>query len=488
LADHPAPLKVAHGPVPSPADLLRAALEKIVFFEWRLSEIAAELAAAHSRAAAAELERSRAEELARAAQHQTQAARRQTSDLEAERARLASLLAHPAHAPELAAQPFAALEAERDRSAQLQGELAEARGELDRQHAERERWLSEMIDQARSGDEAPAALAQFISELRAEVIALRARAAEADALLHRAGIAPPPVSEPPPPPAPQRETEPIEAARKFWAEGRMGGQSAALDAATALSSTQGPAVEGAAARALVDQCLRSLQARDPLRREQAARHLTALPVPGAAPLLAAALGDEREPRTRAWLLRALIACGGEGAAGLASQLQSALEPALVRLAALEALCQLGGDRARAALEAAASDSSSSVRRRAAALCAATGELVLLSRLALDDDASVRSACEAATREGRPPQASRAAMVVPAPAQQEPLPPPRNLTREALEAVQATIFGLTEAELSDTLGLAVKDVDALAARLLDGGQLTRRGKRLVLNSGAAEGAR
>jgi hypothetical protein len=52
---------------PSPADLLRAALEKIVFFEWRLSELAAELSAAQSRCASAELERGRAEEEARAA-------------------------------------------------------------------------------------------------------------------------------------------------------------------------------------------------------------------------------------------------------------------------------------------------------------------------------------------------------------------------------------------------------------------------------------
>lgn len=479
MADQQAATKASHGSTPSPAELLRAALEKIVFFEWRLSEIAAELASAQSRTAAAELERSRAEELARAAQYQTQAARRQASDLEAERTRLAALLAHPPHAAELAPRDGAALEAERERSALLEAELAGARRELDRQRAERERWLVEMIDQARSGDEAPAALAQFISELRAEVIALRARAAEADALLTKAGIAPPPSSEPPPPAlAPQRDPEPVEAARKFWAEGRLGGASAAFDSATALTATQVPGVEGAAARALVDQCLRSLQSHDPPRREQAARHLAALPVSSAAPLVAAALGEEREPRTRSWLVRALVACGGEGAAGLAAQLQSAVEPALVRLAALEALCQLGGDRARAALEAAANDSSTSVRRRAAALSAASGQIELLARLSLDDDASVRAACQAATREAEAPEA----------VQMPAAPPPRNLAREAIEAVQATIFGLTEAELAEVLGLETRDADALAARLLEGGKLARRGKRLVVKSVAVEGAR
>jgi len=50
---------------PGPADLLRAALEKIVFFEWRLSELAAELSASQSRCASAEAERTRAEDLVR---------------------------------------------------------------------------------------------------------------------------------------------------------------------------------------------------------------------------------------------------------------------------------------------------------------------------------------------------------------------------------------------------------------------------------------
>ena len=53
-----------NGGTPSPAELLRAALEKIVFFEWRLSELSAELAAAHERCAAAQAAVGRAEDAA----------------------------------------------------------------------------------------------------------------------------------------------------------------------------------------------------------------------------------------------------------------------------------------------------------------------------------------------------------------------------------------------------------------------------------------
>ena len=87
---------------PTPAELLRAALEKIVFFEWRLSELAAELSAAQSRCASAELERARADDQARAAHEQARSARMQLADLEAERSRLPSLLSRP-HGPAMEA-------------------------------------------------------------------------------------------------------------------------------------------------------------------------------------------------------------------------------------------------------------------------------------------------------------------------------------------------------------------------------------------------
>src|SRR5262249_41756761 len=160
----------------------------IVFFEWRLGELAAELAAAQQRASNSEAERARAEEQTRIAQLQAQAARLSLAELEAERARVAAPVGRPAPAPPAArAGPAPAagarrgegsgpgLEAEGARWAHLRSELDEARREIARQRSERERWLSEMIEQARTGEEAPAALAEFISELRGEVLALRER-------------------------------------------------------------------------------------------------------------------------------------------------------------------------------------------------------------------------------------------------------------------------------------------------------------------------
>ena len=124
---------------PAPAELLRAALEKIVFFEWRMSELAAELTAAQSRCVSANQERVRAEGQARAAHEEVRIARRQIAELEAERVRLASLLARPAGPAVEMQSPTA----ERDRAMRLQAELEEARRQLDhgraaaRQHARR---------------------------------------------------------------------------------------------------------------------------------------------------------------------------------------------------------------------------------------------------------------------------------------------------------------------------------------------------------------
>ena len=479
---------------PSPAELLRAALEKIVFFEWRLSELAAELSAAQSRCASAELERGRAEEETRAAGQRARTARLQLAELEADRSRLAALLSQPSRG-QVDGQ---ALEAERGRSAQLQADLAEARQKIEAGRAERERWLGEMIAQARSGDEAPAALAQFISELRGEIIALRDRQQQSDALLVRAGIAPP-AQEPsqPPAPLPRREPEPVEQARQLWAEGRIGGtedaalaQRAApvhtshfaaplpraeahvlynlLDAPGAPPAPAAHEGAGVAARALADQCLRNLTAPEPSRREQAARHLAAVPMGAAAPVLASALGAESDSKARAQMARALAACGGEGAAEMVAQLQSTHEPPLVRLAAAEALCTLPS-RARTALVCAAQDPAPAVRRRAAALAASEGFDDLLAQLSSDPDASVRSACEAARREA------------PAPVEPEP-PPARDPAAEVLQAVQAALFGLTEAEIAAHIGLPEDEARVLAGRLLAAGRLGRRGKRLVLAEG------
>jgi hypothetical protein len=413
---------------PAAADLLRAALEKIVFFEWRISELAGELAAAHSRCANAEQGRAEAEEEARAAGRVAKTARLQSAELEAERARLSALLARPAQG----AVDAATMETERRRAVTLAAELEQARAELARSRAERERWVTEMIAQARSSDDDPA-LAQFISELRGEVIALRDYQKKCEALLAEAGIAPPAFegAEPAPLPDRRRTAEPVQEARRMWAEGRLATPpplappplAPPLPAPTTHFATPKPPRISAAAQALADQCLRSLASPDPGRREQAARHLVAAPIAAAAPAIASALAAEADAKTRAHLAKALVACGGDGAAEMVAQLQAASEPALVRLAALDALAAIPA-RARVALENAASDATPAVRRRAAALAVALGVEDLAGRLAADEDATVRGAAAAARAEAPPP--------APEPAPQGPTPAqPRDPVRAAL---------------------------------------------------------
>ena len=431
----PDPGRDASIPLPEPAELLRAALEKVVFFEWRVSELTAELAAAQTRCGSLEQARAEAEDDAHAAVAQAKAARRQCADLDTERARLAALLAHPAHGQPTGDSP--ALQAERRRSAALEAELEAARAELARSRAERERWLSEMVAQARTGDEAPAALAQFISELRGEVISLRDHQQKCEELLAQAGIAPPAFeSKLAPQQAPRLTSHAVQDAQRMWDEGRL----APSPVVTTHFALPPEPRAGAAARALADQCLRSLASPDPARREQAARHLAAAPIPGAAPALAAALSDERDAKTRAQLALALAACGGDGAAEIVAQLQGENEPPLVRMAALEALCETAARR-RAALEVAARDPAAAVRRRAAALAVGEGLDELVSQLAADSDGSVRATIEAARTEAPAPARPQPAVEPAAPKPAAPpalevapaaAPRPANAVRAALQ--------------------------------------------------------
>ena len=136
-----------------PQGLLRSALEKIVFFECRVSQLESELAAA--RAAA---ERARGD-----------AARAERRGVELEQA--------------LAAERGGRADA--DRRAEESGERVRLL------EAERERLLGGLVDRARvSGaaeaddgeeEEGSADLAGFIAELRAEIDALRTYRAEAEA-------------------------------------------------------------------------------------------------------------------------------------------------------------------------------------------------------------------------------------------------------------------------------------------------------------------
>jgi hypothetical protein len=361
--------------------------------------------------------------------------------------------------------------ADRERIADLEASLAEARAEISRQREERDRWLSDMVAQARAGGEGPAALADFISELRGEVISLREQVRQ-----DRADHAPSGTT------AAEEPTAPVvrapDAARPevlpppdFAPEPKPPSPLPSRDSMR----------KGSAARALSEQSLRQLGSTDPERRAQAARNLSAVPSPAAAPDLAAALARERDPRVRGALALALVACGAEGAADLVAELQGPPEPAVVRLAALDALCSAGPERARTALEKAARDESPAVRRRAAMLAQTTeGAHEIAAALARDTDFSVRSAA-------RPPAAERSTLAaVPGTSAPRPRNDVEQLTGNAVAAVRAAIFGLSEEELAQQLEMPEEAAAALADRLIGEGLVARRGRRLVA-TGNAEGA-
>jgi hypothetical protein len=497
---------------PTAPELLRAAMEKVVFFEWRLGEMAAELAAAQARAAAAEAERDLAAAQRSESERQAFEARQQAHHLESERDRLGTLLARPAQAVAEAA----AVHTERTRADKLESELAEAQREIERQRLERDRWLAERLAEAKGEGSSEGSLAEFIAELRGEVIALRERQKQCDDLLQSVGIEPPPSASRPPPAGalPPLPRDPMEQARTLWTQGRLGSMPAptpgnpssvarpptslAANRPAPAAATRDRAVAAARARralpsaaavALAEQCMRGLSARDPARREQAARHLAAVPVTAAAPALASAIRIESEPRARGQMAAALVACGGAAAADLVAEMLADPAP-LVRLAALDALCSIP-DRAVAALETAAGDPSAAVRRRAAALSTTLAAAEVRARLAMDPDESVRAATtsrEAAAAPNpvapsRDAEPAKLRMTSPAPVPMRPALAEsesggRDLAREAVLAIQTAIFGLTDSELAAALSVPEAVAGPLVARLVSSGRLTRRGKRLV----------
>ncbi len=352
-----------------PEDLLRGALEKIVYFECRLSQLEAELAAARDAAA-------RDKEAATSA-----------------RGREADLEAGMAHAR-------AALEAEQARS----GELADRVRLLE---GERQRFLVGLIDKARidaataPGGEPPdgegADLAGFIAELRGEVERLRPWKAAAE----EAGIQLP---EDPPRPAP-RAAEPVPAlAARFDTAGRLG-----LAPAEAKRLRAGLATR--AERSLYERSMDDLASADAGARRRAADCLRALGSPAAAPLVAAAVGREQDAEAKVALLAALAALAEPGAADIARRALDDRRPP-VRAAALEALAALAKERAEPDLLRALADPSPTVRRRAVLLAGflpgASAEDALAGALG-DRDAGVARAAAVALS-GRPTARAQGALV------------------------------------------------------------------------------
>ena len=361
----------------SPEVLLRSALEKIVFFECRVASLESELDATRMNAARAREEAS--------------AARKRETTLEA-------ALAHA-----------------RGEQASAVAKSSELLDRVRLLEAERERFLSGMVEAARvagspasEGEDAGSShdLAGFISELRAEIEQLRAwkRAAE------EAGVT---LGEQRPAAAPSSPAAAAQSlpagpaalaamADRFQAEGRIGVTREQVDALPSFTTRS--------ERALFQRSLDDLAATDPGTRRRAADGLRALGSRSAAPLLAAALGREDDAEVKTALLAALGALGEPGAADLAVRELSDSRPA-VRSAALEAAHALGQDRAVPHLAVALADASPLVRRRAAMLLGFTrGDLPeeALAAALLDRDAGVARAAAVALS-GRPTARAQGAL-------------------------------------------------------------------------------
>ncbi len=324
--------------IQDPEGLLRSALEKIVFFECRVSQLESELAAAR-----AAVERSRGE---------GGASRRREVELEQ------------------------ALAAERGQRGEGDRRAAEAEERVRLLEKERERLLSGLVDRARiagapgaSGahaeEDGQADLAGFIAELRAEIESLRAFKASAIA----AGFGGAPAearyggdaSRAPREAAHgmDRPATVAELGGRFDAAGRVGVSSGDTSRMKELLGTR-------ADRALYQRSMEDLDAPDAGRRLRAVHALEALGSRAAAPLLAAALGREPEAEVKAALLAALARLKEPFVADLAERELGDRRPA-VRVAALEALAAAGDFRAAERLAAALSDESALVRRRATLL-------------------------------------------------------------------------------------------------------------------------
>jgi hypothetical protein len=329
----------------------------IVYFECRVAQLEAELAAAR------------------------QVAERARGDAAAARTRETE-----------AAQ---ALAAEREARAALSASEAEASERVRLLEAERGRLMAGLVERARVGgapaadgtpgpEEGAADLAGFISEMRAELESLR-QWKEAQ-LAGRA--LPPPAAAPRATPAPHATLDVL--AGGFSAGGRTGLGAADAAQLKAFLTTHADQV-------LWERAMTDLSAAGPSDRLRAIRQLAALGAGAAAPLLAVALGREAEAGVKVELLRTLAGFGEPFAAGLAAGELGDARPE-VRAEALQALAAVAEHEAAPHLLRALGDRSSLVRRRAAVLLGtARGEQVEAALVAAlrDADGGVARAAAAA---------------------------------------------------------------------------------------------
>ncbi len=354
----------------NPEDLLRSALEKIVFFECRVSQLEGELEAARA--------------LATREKESSAVARTREVAFESQLSR------------------------ERSETAELRSRTSELAERVRLLETERGRLLSGMVEQARLSSTPEKAsevdgpdLAGFIAELRAEIERLQRwkAAAEKGGITLDEDGAGAPVAER------LRGTAPKvpDMAARFEKEGRLGMQPA--DAA----SLQG-ALSTRAERSLYASSLDDLASPEADRRRRAAECLGALGSKAAAPLVAAAVGRERQPEVKVALLAALAALREPSTTEIALRQCDDQSPA-VRAAALETAAALRPDGVTARLAAALADRSALVRRRAVLLLGfARGqeaEDALAGALADENPGVARAAAMALS--GRPSSRAQAAL-------------------------------------------------------------------------------
>lgn len=324
-----------------PETLLKSALEKVVFFECRIDQLSSDLERAEQ-----EIERLKID-LGEAAQREVGFKR------------------------EIAATESRAAQATRERDETLR--------HIEASHAERERFLGRLVqsEQVRqAGEDGDGVdLAEFIAELRAEVLSLRAAVATGAGLPPRA-------------PAPAGSTPRTsafgsaeEAAECFASEGRLGIGEPEREALR-VSARFGTRSE----ETLFTLSLRELSSPETAARVRAAGRLRTLGARAALPAVAAALNAETSPEARCALLEVVAAAADRSVLPLVRP-HLCSDSIEVRLAALEAAFHLDDP---GCLERALDDASALVRRRAVVLASGNprGQPVL-ERAARDPDPAVR---------------------------------------------------------------------------------------------------
>lgn len=326
-----------------PEVLLKSALEKILYFEARSSQLTNDAETSRG-----ELDRLKAD-LAAASQREIEL-RRVVAELEVRVSR-----AHSER--EEMARVVDALRRER---AELIGKMLEA---------SRIHGLEQGLDDFD--------LAQFIAQLREEVLVHRQQGTPAR--LH-AGPAP----EFPPATTSSTVTG---TAGELKAQGRLG-----VSAGDLSMLTHGTEFPGRSEETLFGFSVRELSSPDVQARVRAAERLVALKHPAAAPPLATALHGETEPVVQVALLAALATVAQSEAVPVVTPLLSS-RSAEVRIAALKALLVLDVTAAAPHLAAATKDPDKAVRRRASllALGLAGPEALQLGTEAIrDTDPQVRA--------------------------------------------------------------------------------------------------